>query len=258
MHWPSPQAGHGPQSLGQLWQVSVGPHLASPQTSGHGPQSAGHVLQVSPIAAMHWPSPQVGQGPQSLAHDWQVSVGPHLASPQTSGHWPQSSGHLVQFSVGPQTPSGHLSGHEPQSCGQLTQVSPADPWHMPLPQDGHTPQSLGHVWQLSVLPQVPSPQTSGHSPQSLGQISQLSVGSQAPLPHTGGHGPQSSEHDWHVSPYHGSHWPLPQAGHEPQSCGQLRQLSDAAHRPLPQTAAHWVPHWVHSATQRSSHAVLQQ
>jgi hypothetical protein len=261
---PAPQvplphvSGQVPQSAGQVVQLSVGPQMWSPQRGGQGPQSCGHVWQVSPIDAMHWPSPQAGQGPQSLGQLRHDSVGPHLASPQTSGHWPQSWGQVAHVSVGPHTVSGHLSGQAPQSCGQFTQFSPAADWHTPLPQVGQAPQSLGQSWQSSLGPQVPSPQTSGHWPQSLGHDTQLSVASQTELPQRGGQGPQSFGHDWQVSPYQGSHDPLPQAGQAPQSCGQLRQLSDASHHPLPQTAAHWVPHWEHSATHRSSHAVLQQ
>ena len=36
------------------------------------------------------------------------------------------------------------------------------------------------------------------------------------------------------------------------------QLSDVSQTPLPQAAAHWVPHWVHSATHSSSQEVWQQ
>ena len=81
---PLPQ--QGPQSAGQFEQFSPAPQMPLPHVSGHWPQSAGQVLQVSPMAGMHLPSPQAGQGPQSLGQLWQVSVGPHFESPHVSGH----------------------------------------------------------------------------------------------------------------------------------------------------------------------------
>jgi hypothetical protein len=48
----SPQVEQGPQSTGQLAQVSPGSQVLLPQVEQM-PQSWGQVMQVSPMAALH-------------------------------------------------------------------------------------------------------------------------------------------------------------------------------------------------------------
>jgi len=64
----------------------------------HGPQSSGQLVQLSYSLASQTPLGHTEQTPQSFWHEAQVSVPWHSPSPQP-GQMPQSSGQVKQFSV---------------------------------------------------------------------------------------------------------------------------------------------------------------
>jgi hypothetical protein len=79
---PSPQVeGQGPQSLGQLQQLSLLAHFPSPH-AGQLPQSLGQLVQFSPAQLSQTPFPQPGQAPQSCGQVVQDSGELHFPSPQ--------------------------------------------------------------------------------------------------------------------------------------------------------------------------------
>jgi hypothetical protein len=143
--------------------VQSSPMLESHVPSPHAaqvPQSGTHDAQLSPTLGSQTPSPHDAHTPQSAAHDEQSSPLPisQLPFPQVE-HRPQSTTHDEQSS--PAAPSHVPSpqpAHSPQSVTQLLQDSPLSASHVPLPQDAHSPQSVSQLVQLSVAPQVPSPQ----------------------------------------------------------------------------------------------------
>jgi hypothetical protein len=176
--------GQMPQSPGQVEQLSLPEQVKSPQVPGqvephrvrasltqapsqlnmqqkestaqtveaHGSHEAGRATPV-----VHGECGQA-QVPQSAGQVEQLSVAPQVPFGQPGGHMPQSTAQVEQSSPKPQEPSPQ-NGQAPQSVGQLEQVSPSDGWHEKLPQlGGHGPQSAAQVKQLSVGPQVPSPQ----------------------------------------------------------------------------------------------------
>ena len=84
LSWRQPP--QGPQSPGQLWQVSPASHAPLPQLGGHAPQSAGQLWQVS-FGPWHCPLPHTGpQMPQSPGQVAQVSPLSHAPLPQLGGH----------------------------------------------------------------------------------------------------------------------------------------------------------------------------
>jgi hypothetical protein len=81
----------GPQSLGQVPEVSWGSQAPLPQLVVQAPQSLAHSAQLSPRKASHSPSPQVvAHAPQSREQDPQLSPSEHTPSPQPIGQAPQS------------------------------------------------------------------------------------------------------------------------------------------------------------------------
>jgi hypothetical protein len=159
-------------------------------------------------------------------HFWPHS--PHAGGPQSAAHK-----HLV--SPGWQT----LSPQPWQSWGHEAIVSFLSASQAPLPHaDGvigptpQTPQSLGQDPQVSVLAsQVPSPQRQAQSP---GQDPQVSSGSHFPLPQVA-HAPQSGAQFPQVSPC--SQTLLPQ--HDPQSAGHCLHDSPASLEQTPSPQAPW-------------------
>jgi hypothetical protein len=175
---------HGPQSLGQVWQVSGAPsgpiaQLPSPQPNGgHFPQSLGQVEQLSP--ASQFLLPQTGlHGPQSPGQLEQLSPGSQILLPQPGLHGPQSAEQLLQLSLASQMPLPQGLGQAPQSAAQVRHDSPSLAEHTLLPQPCWHGQSLGQVSQLSPAwkAQMASPHLTTHSPQSSGQLEHVSLAS---------------------------------------------------------------------------------
>ena len=216
----SAEQAHGPQSAGQLEQVSPTPQVPFGQP-GQGPQSVGQVEQVSPRPQVPLPqaeshgSPQIEEASPAhrLSHETlqQKKSTSHTAvthglQPSTSSEptrhssWvqvpvqvPQSLMQVAQVSPAPQVPSPQVPGQAPQSPGQVEQVS--EPVQKPSPQITHIPQSVGQVAQSSprMKSQRPSPQEPLHRPQSAGQVPHSSApGEQTLSPQHCGQTPQSS------------------------------------------------------------------
>jgi hypothetical protein len=175
-------AGQGPQSAGQLVQVSLPLQAPSPQRGGHSVQSRLQVAQVSvPLQA---PSPQTaGQGPQSVGQLVQVSPLPQVPSPQVAAQGPQSSRQVMQVSVplqraSPQAGGGPLSTTKPVSTGALPVSTGSNPVSTGgNPRSGATVVSSGAPWSTGATvasssvpessgPMLPPPPRALHATES--------------------------------------------------------------------------------------------
>lgn len=162
--WQAPSSVHQPQA-GLLVQAPHDPTAA--QLAGHAPQSLEQLEQVS--APLQVPSPQTGaHAPQSREQVEQLSVLAQAPSPQTAGQAPQSVGQVVQFSVLAQVRSPQVGEQAPQSVGQVMQFSA--PLQRASPHIGGVPTSTG--WPRSV---GGTPTSTGGTPRSTGTLP-LSVG----------------------------------------------------------------------------------
>ena len=247
-------------------QLSPGSQTKSPQPPGHGPQSVGQVAQLSP--ARHAPSPHESQlAPQKvLARDTQPSS--HILPQQNAlNSQTTRTQSLHAGSSGPPARHGswaHAPGQVPQSSGQLAQLSVLSQTMSPQ-RPPHGPQSEGQLMQFSVASQSRSPQRPGHGPQSVGQVAHPSPARHAPSPHKSHIVPQAmlawfTQTSSHVEPQqngsvsqtartqslhaassgpparHGSWAHAP--GQVPQSSGQLAQLSVLSQSMSPQRPPH--------------------
>ncbi len=144
----------------------------------------------------------------------------------------------------------------PVHCGlQVLPHPPQLPWHRLMHAASHAVMqqngSASHTHFSQPHPAHPGagllthPSLGGHTPQSFGHNTQFSVDSHLALPHKAGHCPQSCTQLLQVSPATLSQKKSPHLGaHLPQSVGQVWQVSPAVNgvgwvqMPSPQLGPH--------------------